>query len=107
MQAYLDGVQLKSPTAGQDMIVSLKILTTGAYSDISGGTVFNFTTLPLSRPFRYSPTYIQVDSISASENHMDPTPFTQWTIQLDNPDQYDLSGLTNVRLVWRGNAYLD
>jgi len=47
------------------------------------------------------------DSIIESPDYVDPTPFAQWTIQLLNPEDFDLSGLTGLKLYWKGNARFD
>lgn len=114
LRAYLVGAKPK-PT-NTDGSVTLTISTSGIYNDIQDSQVFTFTMLPLSRRFQYSPMQgtapsgqdgfgkILADSIIQSHDYVDPTPFAQWTIMLKNVDQVDLSGLTDITLIWQGNA---
>ena len=95
----------------------MTICTSGAYQDIRGDdTVLGFTSMPQERQFKYrvdasgqaipEPDGIEVDSIIPMGNHMDPPPFTQWSIVLNQPDLMDLTGLLGLKLEWKGEAYL-
>ncbi|KAL1746618.1 hypothetical protein HDZ31DRAFT_33794 [Schizophyllum fasciatum] len=97
--------------------ISLAIRTSGTYQDIrEDGAVLGFTRMPQERQFKYlvdregrtvpEPDGVEVESIIPMGNHMDPPPFTQWTITVNQPETLDLSGLTGVELEWRGEAYL-
>ncbi|KAG5219827.1 sterigmatocystin biosynthesis P450 monooxygenase stcF [Salix suchowensis] len=79
LRVYLDGAR---PKPLQAMAVGYRISQTGE-------------------------TKIEIDSIIPSDVYADPTPLTQWTIAVTKPDTVDLSGLTDVRLEWKGNAYYD
>jgi hypothetical protein len=43
---------------------------------------------------------IPVEAVS----HIVVTPFTEWTITLNNPEEIDLSNLTSVELKWEGTT---
>ncbi len=93
-------------------MITLSIKTSGLYHDVFRGKFFAFTRMPLARSFSYrlsqtGETKIEIDSIIPSDVYADPTPLTQWTIAVTKPDTVDLSGLTGVRLEWKGNAYYD
>ncbi|KAI9933615.1 hypothetical protein AWENTII_002316 [Aspergillus wentii] len=90
-----------------DLVVSLEISTSGTYADMQDGHVYNFTTLPLHREFRYrvgtdGKKHVEVTAIDTSNEYALPTPFTQWTIQVVNADDLDFSGLEEVRIDWHG-----
>ena len=90
--------------------MELQIQTNGIYRDIDGGSqLFNFSTTPLSQGFNYlatSPEEIQFDMKLSDENHILPTPFTDWTISIKNYDKLDLSELNDVTFDWEGDALL-
>lgn len=122
LRAYLLGVTspVQSPAAGAQPAVlqpiSLTIATSGVYADVRDGRVFGFTMLPLSRLFRYTDSAgawsdasrtIITDSFITSAQHVDPTPFTQWTITVRGfglAGGPDLARLEDVKLVWEGTA---
>lgn len=92
------------------VIVHLQITTSGIYEDIRDGQVFRFASLPQSRQCSYelnengergktwdNPTF-------ETKYHAEPTPFTQWKIELLNPEEVDLSGLVGVDLKWEGHV---
>jgi hypothetical protein len=90
------------------------------YSDvvppIGSGTpnkILSFSMTPSVRQFKYnmpkgsngdSATSVIIDSFIPSKEYVDPTPFTQWTIAVKQPELYDLSGVTDVKLHWQGAA---
>lgn len=113
MRVYLQGALAKSLDRDDDTLISMTISTSGIYSDIRDGQVSTFTMLRLSRPFRYNVAKdgkvgdIVVDSVTPNEDHVPPTPFTQWTIRINDYDELDLTGLKGLRLEWLGSAYFD
>ncbi|KAL1720265.1 hypothetical protein EV715DRAFT_197400 [Schizophyllum commune] len=119
LRAFLVGIVPKPEALSQDgtALVWMTIRTSGAYQDIRGdNTVLGFTSMPQERQFKYrvdasgqaipEPDGIEVDSIIPMGNHMDPPPFTQWSITLNQPDLMDLAGLQDLKLEWKGEAYL-
>ncbi|OBZ76539.1 hypothetical protein A0H81_03146 [Grifola frondosa] len=118
MRAFLLGAVPKSGAFSPDgtALISLTILTSGVYTDVrEDGSLWSFTSMPLRRPFQYrvgSDTKareerVEIDSLFESKYHMDPTPFTQWTIEINNLETLDLSALNGVRLEWEGSAYFE
>ena len=113
MRVYLVGAKVKTPAANGTGAVTLTISTSGMYADILQGAVVIFNMLPLSRNFKYNlaagsngdtGTSVVIDSIIPSQNYVDPTPFTQWTLTIKQPELLDLSGLRDVKFVWQGTA---
>lgn len=113
MRAYLIGARIKTPAADGSGSVTLTISTSGLYSDIQNGQVLSFAMIPLSRQFKYrmeggsngnTGTSVLIDAFIANKDHVDPTPFTQWTLTIKQPEQLDLSSLTDVKLQWQGRA---
>lgn len=114
MRVYLVGAKVKTPAANGTGAVTLTISTSGLYTDILRGSVLNFNMLPLSRPFKYnmtassdggdSGTTVVIDSIVPSRDYVDPTPFTQWTLTIRQPELLNLTGLRDVKFVWQGTA---
>ena len=49
--------------------------------------------------------FIKMNSVVENKDHVNPTPFAQWSVQIMNPDDLDLSGLTDVEFQWPGKAY--
>ena len=95
-------------------VVNLRIRTTGIYNDIDGNeNVLTFSTQPMSRRFQYkidksgriNREAYDIDSVVENKDHVNPTPFAQWSVQIMNPDDLDLSGLTDVEFQWPGKAY--
>lgn len=111
MEVMLLGVVPK-PEALKDGVadVAIQISTSGVYSDIQDDKVYHFTTLPLQRRFEYTMTAsgetdtVLVKAIYPTKDHAEPTPFTQWTIEIKDPSGLDLTGLTGVELRWEGTA---
>ncbi|KAL1728775.1 hypothetical protein EV714DRAFT_214375 [Schizophyllum commune] len=104
MRVVLLGLVPKPTALSQDgtAIVWITIGTSGVYNDIRGdNAVFGFTSLPQVRQFKYVVDAqgkavndgIEVDSIITMSQHMDPPPFTQWSITIDQPDLFDLTNL--------------
>jgi hypothetical protein len=110
MHVFLVGARSKNTSQPS---ISLRVSTSGVYQDVDEPPtkkVFNFTIMPWSASFRYhSPTgsdqgaTIEVDSWIPSPYYVNPTPFTQWMLGV-NTDNFDLSGLTDVRIQWTGLA---
>ncbi|APA11695.1 hypothetical protein sscle_08g064650 [Sclerotinia sclerotiorum 1980 UF-70] len=92
-------------------LVRLTISTSGVYADVQGDNVYGFTIKALNRPFEYlmardgTPSLPPIkDSIIKSQDYVDPTPFAQWTVKILNPQDFDLTGLTGLKLYWEGSA---
>lgn len=88
--------------------VSLKIETSGLYSDIQHDQVFHFVSQVQEKRYSYE---IDADgnflratnrAIFNPTNHAEPTPFTQWTITLETPENVDLSTIKNMEFHWVG-----
>lgn len=111
LETFLRGV-VPRPNAIHNGVaqVDIDILTSGVYADIQGGKIFHFTSL--ARQVRLSYEIAEdgtqgdtvVHAIFPTQEHAEPTPFTQWTIKLRNPEDLDLTGLSGVQLHWKGNA---
>ncbi|KAI0007533.1 hypothetical protein F4779DRAFT_619521 [Xylariaceae sp. FL0662B] len=90
--------------------VDIQILTSGIYADIQDNKVFNFTSLPRSVRLSYDlmesgeQGETHIHATFPTEQHAEPTPFTQWTMKLLHPEKLDLSGLDKVNLQWTGKA---
>lgn len=107
LRAYLIGAK---SLIGSDEI-GMTIATSGLYYDVNKDGIWTFQMSPSNRTFRYSTDTLPdgrviIDSIVANQDHVDPTPFTAWTVSVD-PNEVDLAGLTDVKLVWQGNAYFN
>lgn len=95
------------------LFVSLQIRTSGIYNDVDEkGNVLTFSTTPMSRKFQYRidkdgniDKDYEVDSVVKNHDHINPTPFAQWSVQINNPEDLDLSGLKDVEFHWPGEAY--
>lgn len=89
--------------------VTIRISTSGVYADVKDGQVLTFTSVPLSREYAYK---MDADgkkrgkaiskSIFKAKNHVDPTPFTQWTIHVMNGDDLEFESLKDVKFTWKG-----
>ncbi|KAL4922100.1 hypothetical protein BDW62DRAFT_217924 [Aspergillus aurantiobrunneus] len=90
--------------------VDIQLLTSGVYADIKDGKVFHFAGEPRSvRPLYDLDSSgkrggTRVHATFLTTEHAEPTPFTQWTINLRQPELLDLSGLAQVDLEWTGKA---
>lgn len=91
------------------VVVDLQISTSGLYQDLQDDQIFSFTSLREVRNFSYEllasgeTGKIYDHAVFPTVNHAEPTPFTQWTINLLNPENVDLSGLETVDLYWAGH----
>ncbi|KAL1724165.1 hypothetical protein EV715DRAFT_189195 [Schizophyllum commune] len=117
MRVVLQGLVPKPAALSQDgtAIVWITVGTSGIYDDIrKDNAIFGFSSLPQIRQFKYLVDAqgkavnngIEVDSIITMSQHMDPPPFTQWSITIDQPNLFDLTNLTGVQLEWQGVAYM-
>ncbi|KAE8155242.1 hypothetical protein BDV25DRAFT_134990 [Aspergillus avenaceus] len=111
LETYLTGVIPKSEAVKHGKAeVHIWIQTSGVYADIQDGKVLHFTSMPQGRALAYyiSESGERLDTFLHSsfptEEHAEPTPFTQWTITLSNPDDLDLTTLTGVSLEWTAEA---
>lgn len=108
MEATLLGIKPKPDASRQS--VAIEITTSGIYSDIQSGKVYHFTSRPLQKRFEYFMTpsgekgEVLVRANYPTTNHSEPTPFTQWTIKIKEPEHLDLDSLTGVELRWAGTA---
>ncbi|GLA05511.1 hypothetical protein AnigIFM60653_006002 [Aspergillus niger] len=111
LETFLQGVVPRAEAISNGVAqVNIDILTSGVYADIQDGKIFNFTSLARQVRLTYEidesgaigDTLVQ--AIFPTTEHAEPTPFTQWTIRLQNPDDLDLTKLSGVQLHWKGNA---
>ncbi|KAI0114104.1 hypothetical protein GGR51DRAFT_505498 [Nemania sp. FL0031] len=114
LQAYLRGARPRPENLHNGVYrVNLDISTSGLYADIQDGKIFHFTRGPQSARVSYDMNAsgeigeVHIDGSFGDEVHAYPTVFTQWTIQLLNGEELDLSQLTSVDLVWRVYARFD
>ncbi|KAL4997553.1 hypothetical protein BDV10DRAFT_186144 [Aspergillus recurvatus] len=120
LEAFLVGAAPRPEALQHGVVqVDIQISTSGAYADIKEeivdgvqvARVFDFVSQPRSVRFTYdlredgTDGKTRIHAIFPTEYHAEPTPFTQWTIQLLHPERLDLSGLTGVRLEWDGKAH--
>ncbi|KAB8215664.1 hypothetical protein BDV33DRAFT_9559 [Aspergillus novoparasiticus] len=112
----LDGLEIQlmdvkpRPEAVHDgrAVVSLKIETSGSYSDIQHDQVFYFVSPMQQKRYSYeigpdgSFLRIRDKAIFEPTNHAEPPPFTQWTITLETPENVDMSTLNKIQLHWNG-----
>ncbi|KAI1740290.1 hypothetical protein F4680DRAFT_465731 [Xylaria scruposa] len=114
LQAYLRGARPRPENLHNGVYrVDLDISTSGLYADIQDGKISHFTRGPQSARVSYDMTAsgeigeVHIDGSFVDEVHAYPTVFPQWTIQLLNGEELDLSQLTSVDLVWRVYARFD
>ncbi|KAI9929453.1 hypothetical protein MW887_000924 [Aspergillus wentii] len=115
LETFLTGVVPRPEAIRNGVVqVDIDILTSGVYADIQDGKVFHFTSLPRGVRLSYDMTEsgetgeTHIHAIFPTEEHAEPTPFTQWTIKLRNPEMLDLTGLSGMELHWSGHArYVD
>ncbi|GKZ63790.1 hypothetical protein AnigIFM50267_000076 [Aspergillus niger] len=112
--AYLRGARPRSESLQNGVYrVNLNLSTSGLYADIQDGKIFHFTRAPQTARVSYDIDAdgeigeIHIDGSFGDEVHAYPTVFTQWTIQLLDGDELDLSQLTGVDLAWRVYARFD
>lgn len=93
---------------------SLDIRTTGKYKDRLKNKTFDFSAEPLFRRINYillnnktSEVDIITNGAIASDyaiNYFKPTPFTTWSIKINNARNYDLSKVESIEVKFKGNA---
>ncbi|KAL4866747.1 hypothetical protein BDV12DRAFT_172387 [Aspergillus spectabilis] len=115
VEVGLIGAVPKTPN-DNGTVTKLRISTSGIYYDFkaAGSEMFCFTSAPLSRVFEYAMTdtgavsqiFVEADFTNSDATHAEPTAFTQWTIEIVNPEDFDLSGLSDIQLTWKGHAWL-
>ena len=95
-------------------IVKLQITTSGIYADIQRGKIFWFSSLQQIKRCTYELDMdgkrgeTRDDPISPdSEDHVEPTPFTQWKIKILNPEDLILDNLEGVDLRFVGSVRYD
>ncbi|KID85265.1 hypothetical protein MGU_07503 [Metarhizium guizhouense ARSEF 977] len=106
---------LPNPSAlkGGVVVVNLRITTSGIYADIEKDKVFRFASLPQSRRCSYeldengNRGKTRVYPAFETKDHAEPTPFTQWKIELLNPEDIVLDGFKGVDLQFTGNVRFD
>lgn len=106
---------LPNPIAlkGGVVVVNLRITTSGIYADIEKDKVFRFASLPQSRRCSYeldengNRGKTRVYPAFETKDHAEPTPFTQWKIELLNPEDIVLDGFKGVDLQFTGNVRFD
>ncbi|KAL1662887.1 hypothetical protein GGF50DRAFT_58030 [Schizophyllum commune] len=119
MRAYVNGIVPKPEALSKDKtaLIWVKVRTSGAYQDIrADGEVFGFTSMVQERQFKYrvdtqgvplpDEDGIEVDSIIPMGDHMDPPPFTQWSVAVQEPEKLDWTTLSGLTLEWKGEAYM-
>lgn len=114
VRAVLQGSEL---AAGQEFY--LDITNNGAYQDRLKDKQFTFNAAPLSRSFYYQlddnrldePLEKQISIITDGEvakkyafAYFEPTPFTTWSIALQNMKDYDLSKVERIHLEFKGTG---
>ena len=50
---------------------------------------------------------VQVNTFIEDKPFVDQTPFTQWTIEVDDFSLYDMSNLIDIKLIWKGRFNID
>ncbi|GAB0136277.1 hypothetical protein EsDP_00004584 [Epichloe bromicola] len=106
---------LPKPNAVKDgvAIVKLLITTSGIYADIYKDKIFRFASPPQIRRCSYelrpdgSRGKTRVYPAFETQNHAEPTPFTQWKIRVLNPDDLMLDGLQGIDLQFSGHVRFD
>ncbi|GFF31678.1 probable sterigmatocystin biosynthesis P450 monooxygenase stcF [Aspergillus lentulus] len=75
-----------------------------------GGDVLYITSLPQSRVFSYEVSGSSdqgktvIHAAYETQKYAESTPFTQWTIKILNPGEFDLKELTSVEVEWTGTG---
>ncbi|TRM63187.1 hypothetical protein BD626DRAFT_569227 [Schizophyllum amplum] len=117
MRVYLTGLVPKPQALSADntALIWVTVRTSGVYTDIRrDDTVLGFTSMLQERQFKYRVDAqgqaiqggIEVDSIIQMGQHMDPPPFTQWSIRVNHPELLDLQEMKSIELEWVGRAYM-
>ncbi|KAB8260354.1 hypothetical protein BDV32DRAFT_158790 [Aspergillus pseudonomiae] len=111
LEIFLQGVVPRSEAINNGVAqVDIDIMTSGIYANIQGSKIYHFT--GPARQVRFSYEITESGEIGdtvvcarfPTEEHAVPTPFSQWTVKLQNPDDLDLTNLSGVELHWRGKA---
>ncbi|RAK79044.1 uncharacterized protein BO72DRAFT_494401 [Aspergillus fijiensis CBS 313.89] len=90
-------------------VVSLKIETSGTYTDLQGDQVFYFVRLPQKVRYSYEidadGNFLQARDfvVFTAADHAQPSPFTQWTITVESPQDLDLSACDGLQINWTGH----
>jgi hypothetical protein len=107
VRVYLDG----AVTGNASGELTVHIGSSGIYGDRYGGDTYSFSGAPVQRAFVYRPANgsIVLDGqapVGAQDAYFQPTPFSQWTIDLSGRGNagLDLSKVTSVRLWFSGTA---
>ncbi|OGM44022.1 hypothetical protein ABOM_007788 [Aspergillus bombycis] len=111
LEIFLRGVVPRSEAIHNGVAkVDIDILTSGVYGDIEEGKISHFTSLARQVQFSYEITEsgeigdTVVHARFPTEEHAEPTPFTQWMVKLRNPNDLDLTKLSGAELHWMGKA---
>ncbi|PYH28588.1 uncharacterized protein BO87DRAFT_431369 [Aspergillus neoniger CBS 115656] len=111
LEAFLQGVIPRAEATSNGIAqANIDISTSGVYADIQDGQIFHFTSLPRQVRLIYEIDEsgdigdTLVHAISPTTEHAEPTLFTQWTIQLLNPDDLAFTKLSRLQLHWKGSA---
>ncbi|NQZ93203.1 MAG: hypothetical protein HRT97_12800 [Moritella sp.] len=105
---FIEGAAL--PTG----LYNIDLLSSGTYQDRRKQDNYSFTAMPLFRRIIYNLVNSQTQEVNiltsgaiASDyalNYFMPTPFTTWTIKLNNWEDIDLSTMNNIKVSFSGNG---
>ncbi|QUM89639.1 hypothetical protein HWV03_12920 [Moritella sp. 36] len=95
-------------------LYNIDLLSSGTYQDRRHQDNYTFTATPLFRRIIYNLVNSQTQEVNvltsgaiASDyalNYFMPTPFTTWTIKLNNVENIDLSTINNIKISFSGNG---
>ncbi|SGY90238.1 Putative uncharacterized protein [Moritella viscosa] len=95
-------------------LYNIDLLSSGTYQDRRHQDNYTFTATPLFRRIIYNLVNSQTQEVNiltsgaiASDyalNYFMPTPFTTWTIKLNNWKNIDLSTINNIKISFSGNG---
>ncbi|QFI37817.1 hypothetical protein FR932_08110 [Moritella marina ATCC 15381] len=95
-------------------LYNIDLLSSGTYQDRRYQDNYTFTAMPLFRRIIYNLVNSQTQEVDvltngaiASDyalNYFMPTPFTTWTIKLNNWQDIDLSTIDNIKVSFSGNG---
>lgn len=95
-------------------LYNIDLLSSGTYQDRRYQDNYTFTARPLFRRIIYNLVNSQTQEVNiltsgaiASDyalNYFMPTPFTTWTIKLNNWEDIDLSTMNNIKVSFSGNG---
>ncbi|SQD77625.1 hypothetical protein [Moritella yayanosii] len=95
-------------------LYNIDLLSSGTYQDRRYQNNYTFTARPLFRRIIYNLVNSQTQEVNiltsgaiASDyalNYFMPTPFTTWTIKLNNWEDIDLSTMNNIKVSFSGNG---